>query len=655
MLFEELVLHNFGIYKGRHCINLAPKKANKPVILFGALNGGGKTTFLDALQLALYGKFANCSNRGSLSYPDYLKLAINHHANPSEGACVELQFRHRREGVEDTIRVNRMWRSTGKGLKEVVEVIRNGKFDPVVTDRWYEFVEEFIPAQISSLFFFDGEKIETLAAPEKSSELIRTGLHALLGLDLVDRLSKDLLTVERKRKTELKTADEQAKLAELQAHTEALKERRKELSENTAQKRTELDITEGRISRLREKFRREGGELLEQRDALEAEKNATLQRLKDAEDKLRDLAAGGAPFLLVQDLLKNAQNQCALEAQVKTHIKLKETLEKRDLAVVRALKRKKVDTAFLQILGTHLKRDLEKRDQDMNVDMYLDIEPDAFSELSENTLNDLRDVIVKQVALTEHIAEHLSDIDRKLAAIPDPETLFGINENIKHETKERQHILLNIEVLERESDQVNKQIEAREEEYKRHLERTTNQKFADETTQRILHHSSKLRNIFSEFRRRVAERHIAQLEILILESFQQLIRKSDLVSRVSITPDSYELTLYNKTGENLPSDRLSAGERQLLAVSLLWGLAKASGRPLPCVIDTPLGRLDGTHRSHLVKNYFPYASHQVLLLSTDEEIDDRYHKDLKISIGLEYQIEYDEGTSSSRVNPGYFW
>jgi DNA sulfur modification protein DndD len=53
----------------------------------------------------------------------------------------------------------------------------------------------------------------------------------------------------------------------------------------------------------------------------------------------------------------------------------------------------------------------------------------------------------------------------------------------------------------------------------------------------------------------------------------------------------------------------------------LRGLAKASGRPLPTIIDTPLGRLDSTRRRHLLERYFPVASHQVILLSTDEEID----------------------------------
>jgi DNA sulfur modification protein DndD len=101
-------------------------------------------------------------------------------------------------------------------------------------------------------------------------------------------------------------------------------------------------------------------------------------------------------------------------------------------------------------------------------------------------------------------------------------------------------------------------------------------------------------------------------------------------------------------------DRLSAGERQLLAVSLLWGLAKASRRPLPAVIDTPLGRLDSSHRRHLVQRYFPHASHQVLLLSTDEEIRGEYFDAIRPCIGHSYLLEFNEIDRTSTVKPGYF-
>ena len=92
MIFTEIIIHNFGIYKGRHVVDLTPKSANRPIILLGGLNGGGKTTFLDALQLTLYGKFAKCSNREELSYNDYLKDSINRHVDPKDGAALELEF-----------------------------------------------------------------------------------------------------------------------------------------------------------------------------------------------------------------------------------------------------------------------------------------------------------------------------------------------------------------------------------------------------------------------------------------------------------------------------------------------------------------------------------------------------------------------------------
>ena len=69
MILEELTLHNFGAYRGRYAVDLTPEPG-KPVILIGGMNGGGKTSFLDALQLALYGRLSRTSNRGDLAYDE---------------------------------------------------------------------------------------------------------------------------------------------------------------------------------------------------------------------------------------------------------------------------------------------------------------------------------------------------------------------------------------------------------------------------------------------------------------------------------------------------------------------------------------------------------------------------------------------------------
>src|SRR5262249_31697892 len=158
----------------------------------------------------------------------------------------------------------------------------------------------------------------------------------------------------------------------------------------------------------------------------------------------------------------------------------------------------------------------------------------------------------------------------------------------------------------------------------------------------------------SAFRRAVVERHVRRIEQLVHESYAQLLRKSSLITRLAIDPETFRLTLYGRDGEVFSAERLSAGERQLLAISMLWGLAKTSGRPLPTAIDTPLGRLDMGHRVHLVERYFPFASHQVLLLSTDEEITGHYLQKLQPCIGRMYELVHDDAEGSTKIIPGYF-
>jgi DNA sulfur modification protein DndD len=162
-----------------------------------------------------------------------------------------------------------------------------------------------------------------------------------------------------------------------------------------------------------------------------------------------------------------------------------------------------------------------------------------------------------------------------------------------------------------------------------------------EETKRILEHSPKVRATLKSFQEKVVEKHSRRIEVLVLESFQQLLRKSSLVSDLKIDPKTMRLRLLGSKGEDLPFRRLSAGERQLLATAILWGLARASGRPVPVIIDTPLARLDSRHRHFLVERYFPSVSHQVILLSTDEEISSRYHAALKPFLSRTYHLDYD--------------
>ena len=129
------------------------------------------------------------------------------------------------------------------------------------------------------------------------------------------------------------------------------------------------------------------------------------------------------------------------------------------------------------------------------------------------------------------------------------------------------------------------------------------------------------------------------------------------MQRVTIDSTTFTLSLHDREGKLLPKHRLSAGEKQLLAIALLWGLARVSGRQLPIAIDTPLGRLDSSHRTNLIERYFPAASQQVILLSTDTEVAESEVANLRAqgAITREYTLEHDPSEQRTRVRLGYFW
>ena len=120
MIFLELVLQNFGPYSGRQVINLNPQENDnsRPIILLGGMNGGGKTTLMDAIRLALYGPRAQCSNRGNLSYSDFLSQCVNSHTPAIEKTHIELLFQHIENDQPIKYRIVRTWEKNPKDGKD---------------------------------------------------------------------------------------------------------------------------------------------------------------------------------------------------------------------------------------------------------------------------------------------------------------------------------------------------------------------------------------------------------------------------------------------------------------------------------------------------------------------------------------------------------
>ena len=101
--------------------------------------------------------------------------------------------------------------------------------------------------------------------------------------------------------------------------------------------------------------------------------------------------------------------------------------------------------------------------------------------------------------------------------------------------------------------------------------------------------------------------------------------------------------------------RLSKGERQIFILALYWAIIEISGQNIPFVIDTPYARIDANHRREISEKFFPNISDQVIILSTDEEINEEYYKIVKPYISKEYLLINDENENRTTIENNYFF
>ena len=101
--------------------------------------------------------------------------------------------------------------------------------------------------------------------------------------------------------------------------------------------------------------------------------------------------------------------------------------------------------------------------------------------------------------------------------------------------------------------------------------------------------------------------------------------------------------------------RLSKGERQIFILALYWAIIEISGQNIPFIIDTPYARIDANHRREISEKFFPNISDQVIILSTDEEINEEYYKIVKPYVSKEYLLINDENENRTTIKNNYFF
>jgi DNA sulfur modification protein DndD len=361
---------------------------------------------------------------------------------------------------------------------------------------------------------------------------------------------------------------------------------------------------------------------------------------------------------LLRDQLITLADRADAELEADQQQDIADLLKARDRALTRRLRHQQVPDETIQAVQRYLAADRKARQDAATEPPVAKLDREHVAALRHILDSGLDLEVATVVRLLDEranvVAEH-EDVTRALASVPAEAAL----DDLRAERDEATRAVAQANQARDNAEVAVAEATAAEDEAERRFSQLLN-KAADETSvaddaRRMIEHSQRVRSTLAKFRDEASRRNVDRIQTLILQSFERLARKARLITDIRIDPQTFDVELQGRDGTVLLPQQLSAGERQLLAVSMLWGLAQASGRPLPVVIDTPLGRLDGVHRNHLIERYFPQASHQVILLSTDQEIDEAAWEKLRPHVGHTYTLEHDTASGATTATTGYLW
>lgn len=667
MILTRLTITNFGVYRGRHEFELRPINEEgvvKPVILFGGKNGAGKTTILEAIRLCLYGRSALGGRVRQTDYDTYIRQRM--HRSPelqvaTFASSVGLLFDHVHAGVRSTYDAVRSWRAEAGAVQESITIYKDGKpLQQIAPEHWNDFLRDLIPPGVSELFFFDGEQIQVLADSDREPEALAAAMRGLLNLDLIDRLRSDLSVYLRQQDPHDRSQLRQALDAAEKAVGE-VQERIAERQQDLAQLTIRQDWMHKENERRRQLLVGQGATLIQGRDDLKHQQREVEQQIEHVSAALRDLAAGLLPFAVSPLWCQRLRDQLLREEEAERN-RLAYDAQQDQAAIVatrlrdpqfRRIHAPELDPVAWSNLAVAIQAMLTPADQPTNAAAR-----HGLSSRERETLLGWIDAALRDVPVLLHglgqrlevLETERSQLELTLKQVPDEAIVSVALDEFQQLAEEQGQAKERLKQVEAELHQDRLLLALRERERIQALERLDAAGDADERVQRAV----KTQLVLEQYRERVTELKIQELEQSIAHYFNLLCRKRVLVREVRIDRKRFTVELFGPNRMPLPKSDLSAGEKQLYAMALLWALRAISGRALPIIVDTPMGRLDSTHRNTLLKQFFPHAAHQVLVLSTDTEITPEAYTRLQPAVSHTFHLEYDEDEGCTQVHRGYF-
>ena len=654
MIIDSMKMCNIGVYKGSHCIQLSPESGERKITLIGGVNGAGKTSLLDALQIGLFG-INSTDSRDTESYNKLIKQKISH---GQKEACIDITFRQVSGGKETIYRVQREFDIVSENkIEKKVCVLEDNRKNEFLSVNWDVQANRFFPYRLKNLFIFDGEKISSYSSDREMQRFIENSFKILFGLDNIEQLSKDLDYYSVQKQKSLAGKETVAEVEELEDRIDTVKKEITRLRQEKASIRSnKIDKTSLRLREVETRYEDAGGVFLDRKrdilDRVEREEENT----RDLEKRLVALAATDLPLALIQSLLHRTYEVSDMEERRRYSISKEGINKERDIHLMNVLKEFKIPKDQIEKIRGRLATEYEYPESE-NFDSLTNVDIVTLKVLEHLTKEGLHRTKQEAVRLVEDMRTQRS----KLMLAIDEKDCLPEERAIGKLLDERNKLKVRLETYNTEYKSCENKImeltktrDAMVVELKELLKENLELVHQKQDIDRILVHVQKVKDTIELLRKKLTIDSANEATKEMILSLKALCHNTLAIESITLDESSFELNVHSPDGKRMDIESLSAGQRQLLCLAVMWAFKNLSGWSLPVIIDTPFSRLDSVHRENVLRKYLTNVSHQVIILSTDKEVDRGSWEFLKKFLARAYTLKFDDETQSTSIAPGYF-
>jgi len=677
MLIKQIELNNFRIYKENNVINLLPE-GNKNIVVVSGKNGFGKTTFLMSLVWCLYGRQMDkvdelyqkeIADKGG--YGKYIGNTLNRLAK-TEGRTkfsVSVTFKDVKipEISCNEVKITRTF-DIITSANDKVEVLIDGYPNQLIQDLTTEgkqdgeeiFIRDFIlPIEIAKFFFFDAEKIVSLAeinSPEQR-RILSKAYTEVLGIKKYEDLKDQLENIQDEYRKKSAKPQERAEFNQIETDIKNKQIGIDEIDAQIQNLNQEKIEKQSESNEIQMKLIQEGNMMtLEQLNELKYKERELNDKISTLQNDLKDLF-DLIPFGLSGEVLMDVSTQLENEKNYKDNKYKQEDVKEKTMRILEDIEQEKknykgvIDIEIRDFYEEQIRRLIKKH-------FFSDVPelPSIFKQLHDfgdtqtNELNTLinhlkhtfRDVFTR---LNDNYLRSKSDIDsiRRKIRLAEKDAEDEYIANLRTDKKRLDDRIFSIDkdiydLSEKIGGLKNeiKTLKQRQEDLRKKIDDSRRYSEKDRKTQELI---SQLKDFIKEFKITTKKK----LEENILNELNILMHKKGFIQKVVVTinqaGDDVDINLFDSRGEKIDKGSLSMGERQMYASALLKSLVDESDIEFPVFIDSPMQKFDKDHAENVIKEFYPNVSKQVILFPLiHKELNESEYELLKPNISKAYII-----------------